>query len=65
MCPVFVGRGRRSFQALLDFVRCFARGEACAVRDPENMGVDGDGWMPKSLIQHHIGRFSSDPRQFD
>lgn len=41
----------------------FAGSNANPVADPENVGVDSDGGLPKLGIEYHIGGFAADPGQ--
>ena len=55
--------GRELQQALLDFERIAARGEARAVRDAKDMRVDGDGALAECDVEDDVGRLASDARQ--
>lgn len=40
-----------------------ARGETCSVRHSEDVGINGNGWLPEGFIQNHIGRLPADTWQ--
>ena len=60
--PEFFGCGFQQF--LFNGQRCFTRGDAGAVGNPEDVSVDGDGRFTKGDIQHDICGFASHPGQF-
>ena len=63
-----VGLGQPGFrhdaeQLGLDLVRRAGIGQTQTVRDPEHMGVDGDGRLDAQFVQHHAGGLAADAGQ--
>ena len=56
MRALFPGIGDPPHKLDLDSVRCLAGCHACAIANPEDMRVDGNGRVSKGLVQHHICR---------
>ena len=54
---------RRLFERFFDRERGLSGGKPGAVRNTENMRVDGDGGDAKRFVQHHIGRLAPDAGQ--
>ena len=46
----------------LDLVDILARREAGAVADSEDVGVDGEGFLPERGVQHDVGGLAPDAR---
>ena len=57
MRALFPGIGDPAHKLDLDSVRCLAGCHACAIANPEDMRVDGNGRVSKGLVQHHIRCF--------
>ena len=55
--------GHHLFQHLLDHFDVFPRRKAGAVRDPENMRIDGNRFLPERDIENDIGCFPPDAGQ--
>lgn len=55
--------GRQAHKSLLDFERCFAFGDAGAIRDAEYVRVDGNSRFAKSGVENDVGRFATYARQ--
>ena len=56
-----IGYGFEEF--FFDFKRCFPRGKAGAVRDPEDVRIYSNSGRAKGGIEHHIGGFSANARK--
>ena len=54
--------GDAAQQLFLDCKRCFARRQASAVADPEDMRVHGDGWMAKGCIEDNVCGLAANAR---
>jgi len=52
-----------ALEPVLDLERIFARREAGAVADPEDMGVDRDGVVAEGDVEHDIGGLAADARK--
>ena len=57
MRALFPGIWHPAHKLGLDSIRCLARCHAGTIANPEDMCVDGNGRVSKSLVQHHIRRF--------
>ena len=55
--------GHQFQQALFDLERGLALGDAGAVGDPEDVGVDGHGGLAERGIEDDVGGLASDTRQ--
>ena len=58
-----VGLRHRFEQALLDGQNRLAGRQANPVGQSEQVGVDRDGGLPETDVQHHVGGLSADARQ--
>ena len=63
MCVASVRLGHDPQKLLLDFERCLAGGEAGAVGDPKNVGIDRNGRLAESDVEDHVCGFAANPRQ--
>ena len=55
--------GHKLHQLVFHLDHIFAGGDAGAIADAENMGVDGHGQLAKSSVKHDVGGFAADARQ--
>ena len=55
--------GDRALEPLLYFVRIFSGRQAGAIRDAENMRIDGDRGLAEGDVEHHVGRLAADAGQ--
>ena len=55
--------GHEPRQALLDCAHRATRGQAQAIGDPEDVGVDGDGRLPEGGVQDDVRGLASDAGQ--
>ena len=47
-----------------DLIDVLAGREASAVADAEDVGVDGEGFLPEGSVKDHVGRLAADAWEF-
>ena len=57
---MLVALGHDPIESELDLEWVLAGGQARAVRHPEEMGVNGDGRLAESDVEHHVGGLAAD-----
>jgi hypothetical protein len=50
-------------ELLVDVVRIVRPGQAQPLRDPEDVGIDGERLAPEGVAQHDVGRLQPNARQ--
>jgi hypothetical protein len=55
--------GHKPLKALLDFTNGFSMGEPSTIRDPKDMGIDGNRFPSKCGVENHIGGLAADTGQ--
>ena len=56
------GLGDALFELFFDRRHRLALGEACAVAQPEDMGIDSESLGPEGAVHHDIGSLAPDAR---
>src|SRR4051794_1070439 len=56
-------RGHKFQQPVFHFGDILARGDSSAVCNPEDMGIDSNGWLAECRIQDHVRGLAPDTRQ--
>ena len=65
MAIVLVALGHHAIEGELDIERGLSRREPGAVRDPEDVGIDGDGRLAEGDVEHDIRRLAADAGKGD
>ena len=65
MAIVLVPLRHDAIEGELDVERGLATRKAGAVRNPEDVGVDGDGWLAEGDVEHDIRRLAADAGKGD
>jgi hypothetical protein len=63
MCVAAEGLGHDLVEPGFDLIGCLARGEAGAVADAEDVGIDGERLFAPGGVENDIGGFAPDPGQ--